>query len=151
MNREIKPFKYNGSIYINSSKSIYQRAVAIACLSKKKFQIIGDSNNTDSQTAIRICKEMGFNIVKSDNNLEIFESLEPVKNRIIASVQNNFAFHDVNPVKFIKVSRRALYFSISCSQAIWKPDEKWIMKLTKSRYNYSVLDKILMKIKKFID
>ncbi len=75
MNREIKPFKYNGSIYINSSKSIYQRAVAIACLSKKKFQIIGDSNNTDSQTAIRICKEMGFNIVKSENNLEIFGEL----------------------------------------------------------------------------
>lgn len=72
-------------------------------------------------------------------------------NLLLGSLQTNTAFHDVNPIKFIKVSRRALYFSISCSQAIWKPDEKWIMKLTKSRYNFSVLDKILMKIKKFID
>ena len=85
MNREIKPFKYNGSIYINSSKSIYQRAVAIACLSKKKFQIIGDSNNTDSQTAIRICKEMGFNIVKSENNLEIFGELRSDKSSLQTS------------------------------------------------------------------
>ena len=89
MNREIKPFKYNGSIYINSSKSIYQRAVAIACLSKKKFQIIGDSNNTDSQTAIRICKEMGFNIVKSENNLEIFGELYSDKSSLqISSIES---------------------------------------------------------------
>jgi len=89
MNREIKPFKYNGSIYINSSKSIYQRAVAIACLSKKKFQIIGDSNNTDSQTAIRICKELGFNIVKSENNLEIFGELYLDKSSLqISSIES---------------------------------------------------------------
>ena len=85
MNKEIKPFKYNGSIYINSSKSVYQRAVALACFSKKKFQIIGDSNNTDSQTAIRICKEMGFNIVKSENNLEIFGELRSDKSSLQTS------------------------------------------------------------------
>ena len=85
MTREIKPFKYNGSIYINSSKSVYQRAVALACFSKKKFQIIGDSNNTDSQTAIRICKEMGFNIVKSENNLEIFGELHSDKSSLQTS------------------------------------------------------------------
>jgi len=89
MNREIKPFKYNGSIYINSSKSVYQRAVALACFSKKKFQIIGDSNNTDSQTAIRICKEMGFNIVKSENNLEIFGELYSDKSSLqISSIES---------------------------------------------------------------
>ena len=85
MNKEIKPFKYNGSIYINSSKSVYQRAVALACFSKKKFQIIGDSNNTDSQTAIRICKVMGFNIVKSENNLEIFGELRSDKSSLQTS------------------------------------------------------------------
>ena len=89
MNRKIKPFKYNGSIYINSSKSVYQRAVALACFSKKKFQIIGDSNNTDSQTAIRICKEMGFNIVKSENNLEIFGELYSDKSSLqISSIES---------------------------------------------------------------
>ena len=85
MNKEIKPFKYNGSIYINSSKSVYQRAVALACFSKKKFQIIGDSNNTDSQTAIRICKEMGFNIVKSENKLEIFGEWHSYKSSLQTS------------------------------------------------------------------
>ena len=89
MNREIKPFKYNGSIYINSSKSVYQRAVALACFSKKKFQIIGDSNNTDSQTAIRICKEMGLNIVKSENKLEIFGELYSDKSSLqISSIES---------------------------------------------------------------
>lgn len=77
-------------------------------------------------------------IIKSEPNL------------LLGSLQTNTAFHDVNPVKYIKSSRRALYFSISCSQAIWRPDEKWIMRLTKSRFNYSVLDKILIKIKKLI-
>ena len=89
MNREIKPFKYNGSIYINSSKSVYQRVVALACFSKKKFQIIGDSNNTDSQTAIRICKEMGLNIVKSENKLEIFGELYSDKSSLqISSIES---------------------------------------------------------------
>ena len=89
MNREIKPFKYNGSIYINSSKSVYQRAVALACFSKKKFQIIGDSNNTDSQTAIRICKVMGLNIVKSENKLEIFGELYSDKSSLqISSIES---------------------------------------------------------------
>ena len=89
MNKEIKPFKYNGSIYINSSKSIYQRAVALACFSKKKFQIIGDSNNTDSQTAIRICKVMGLNIVKSENKLEIFGELYSDKSSLqISSIES---------------------------------------------------------------
>ena len=89
MNKEIKPFKYNGSIYINSSKSVYQRAVALACFSKKKFQIIGDSNNTDSQTAIRICKEMGLNIVKSENKLEIFGELHSDKSSLqISSIES---------------------------------------------------------------
>ena len=89
MNKEIKPFKYNGSIYINSSKSVYQRAVALACFSKKKFQIIGDSNNTDSQTAIRICKVMGLNIVKSENKLEIFGELYSDKSSLqISSIES---------------------------------------------------------------
>ena len=89
MNKEIKPFKYNGSIYINSSKSVYQRAVALACFSKKKFQIIGDSNNTDSQTAIRICKVMGLNIVKSENKLEIYGELYSDKSSLqISSIES---------------------------------------------------------------
>lgn len=31
MDREIAPFSYNGTLYINSSKSYFQRALAISC------------------------------------------------------------------------------------------------------------------------
>ena len=57
MHKVIKPFRYNGSIKINSSKSIYQRCLALSCFSNSDFIIVGDSNNDDVKTAKEICKK----------------------------------------------------------------------------------------------
>ena len=69
MHKVIKPFRYNGSIKINSSKSIYQRCLALSCFSNSDFIIVGDSNNDDVKTAKEICKKIGLDLKKSKNNL----------------------------------------------------------------------------------
>ena len=71
MNKIINPFKYNGSIKINSSKSIFQRALAISCFSKSEFTIVGDYNNEDTTTAIQICKKIGLDIKINKNELKV--------------------------------------------------------------------------------
>ena len=71
MNKIINPFKYNGSIKINSSKSIFQRALAISCFSKSEFTIVGDYNNEDTTTAIQICKKIGLEIKINKNELKV--------------------------------------------------------------------------------
>ena len=71
MNKIINPFKYNGSIKINSSKSIFQRALAISCFSKSEFTIVGDYNNEDTITAIQICKKIGLDIKINKNELKV--------------------------------------------------------------------------------
>ena len=71
MNKIINPFKYNGSIKINSSKSIFQRALAISCFSKSEFTIVGDYNNEDTTTAIQVCKKIGLDIKINKNELKV--------------------------------------------------------------------------------
>jgi len=71
MNKVIHPFKYDGSININSSKSIFQRALAISCFSESEFIIVGDYCNQDSITAIEICKKIGLDITCNENGLKV--------------------------------------------------------------------------------
>ena len=71
MNKVIRPFKYDGSININSSKSIFQRALAISCFSKSEFIVVGDYCNQDSITAIEICKKIGLDITYNENGLKV--------------------------------------------------------------------------------
>ena len=56
---------------------------------------------------------------KCSGDLEIHESIEP-ENLLIAGLQNNLAFHDVNPVKSIDGSRNTFYLAISCSSSVGK-------------------------------
>lgn len=44
----------------------------------------------------------------------------PVAGLLIASLQNNRAFHDVEPIETIVGERRAFYMALSCSQPIWR-------------------------------
>ena len=60
----------------------------------------------------------------SDKSLKIFEEIKPEKNCLIASLQNNLAFHDVNPIEYIEGSRNAFYLAISSSIPIWKNVER---------------------------
>ena len=84
--------------------------------------------------------------VKNDDELEISKIIKPKPNLLIASLQNNVAFHDVYPIKKIDGSRNAFYIAISSSTKIWK-DVKEISinkKFNKNRYKKkSLLDKVL--------
>jgi hypothetical protein len=53
-----------------------------------------------------------------NENLLIKKIINTKKNRMIASLQSNIAFHDVNPL--LRGERRAAYMSISCNSKIWK-------------------------------
>ena len=55
-----------------------------------------------------------------NNTLEIHEEIKPKKNLLIAGLQNNLAFHDVNPITSVKGSRNAFYLAISSTVPIWK-------------------------------
>ena len=82
---------------------------------------------------------------KNDSgDLEIHESIEPEKNLLIAGLQNNLAFHDVNPVKSIDGSRNAFYLAISCSSSVWKDvkSNEFNLKYNKNRVKLNIYQKI---------
>ena len=83
MHRIINPFRYNGSLTISSSKSIFQRALALACFSDVNFHIKGDSYNEDSKVAKEICKKIGFDVIENDNELDISGNMVVEKKSII--------------------------------------------------------------------
>ena len=56
---------------------------------------------------------------KKDNKLIVKKIINPKPNLLIASLQSNESFHDVNPVKFIDGSRNAFYIAISSNINIW--------------------------------
>ncbi len=89
---------------------------------------------------------------KNQNDLQIFESYKPITNRVIASVQNNFAFHDVNPIKKIIGQRNAFYLAISANKKIWIDCENDSLnkKYNPNRYNYSKYENLINRLKKKI-
>lgn len=77
-----------------------------------------------------------------NKELKHVKNILPEKNMFVASLQTNFAFHDVKPISYIVGSRRVLYIAVSCSKKIWADDEKYVMKHTKSRYERNLFEKI---------
>ena len=81
------------------------------------------------------------------NDLEIHESIKPEKNLLIAGLQNNLAFHDVNPVNSVEGSRNAFYLAISCSLSIWKDvkSDSFNLKYNKNRVRLNFFERIKKK------
>jgi 5-enolpyruvylshikimate-3-phosphate synthase len=71
MNRIISPFKYKGSVNINSSKSYFQRALAIFLISESKVELVGNPYENDILTALNICKKAGLCFKKTKNSIKI--------------------------------------------------------------------------------
>jgi hypothetical protein len=60
----------------------------------------------------------------------------PTSGLLIASLQSNRAFHDVEPVAEIDGERRAFYMAVSCSQPVWKKElHRKLSTLSKNRYD----------------
>jgi len=71
MDKEIYPFSYNGTIKIHSSKSYFQRAIALSCLTNSNCLINGYSYSDDIHVALKICSEIGFEVILSDDCVKI--------------------------------------------------------------------------------
>jgi hypothetical protein len=60
----------------------------------------------------------------------------PVSGLLIASLQSNRAFHDVEPIERIVGERRAFYMAVSCNEPIWKKEiHRKLSALNKNRYD----------------
>jgi len=81
------------------------------------------------------------------DDLELHESIKPERNLLIAGLQNNLAFHDVNPVRSVEGSRNAFYLAISCSLSIWKDvkSDNFNLKYNKNRVRINFFEKIKKK------
>jgi hypothetical protein len=65
----------------------------------------------------------------------------PVAGLLIASLQSNRAFHDVEPIARICGERRAIYMAVSCSKPIWKREANAALRaLSKNRYDAPATD-----------
>ena len=56
----------------------------------------------------------------NDKKVQIAKEIKPNPYLLIASLQNNISYHDVNPITEITGTRNAFYIAISCSNPIWK-------------------------------
>ena len=67
-------------------------------------------------------------------NLYLKKIYRPIAGLLVASLQSNRAFHDVDPIVSIDGERRAFYIAISCSGPIWKKEtNKDLSALKKNR------------------
>lgn len=73
----------------------------------------------------------------------------PVSGLLIASLQSNRAFHDVDPIAKIDGQRRAFYMAVSCSEPVWKKEaHKKLSVLNKNRYDPPPLPRILNRLRR---
>lgn len=94
-----------------------------------------------------------------EHRLYRLEGLEPVIDKVyppqpnfmVASLQSNMAFHDVNPVTAIEGFRKAMYLAVSCSAVIWRPHRNLaLQKLTKNRYRPSQAERVISRVRQAV-
>tara|TARA_B100000287_G_C20593782_1_gene765287 strand:- start:430 stop:1185 length:756 start_codon:yes stop_codon:yes gene_type:complete len=67
-----------------------------------------------------------------NRKVKLEKKIEVKKNRLLASIQSNDAYHAVDPL--LAGERRAIYMSISCSTRIWKDyEDSFLRNLSKNR------------------
>lgn len=91
---------------------------------------------------------------KYKDKLTINNIIKPKPNVLVASVQSNISFHDVNPVTRINGTRNACYIAISSNNKIWKNIEynNFNKRFHKNRVvsKLSFLKKIKIYLSKFL-
>ena len=93
-----------------------------------------------------------YKVSKNNKELEVNKIYEPEKNLLIATLQNNVAFHDVNPITFIEGQRNAFYLAISSNKRTWKPSTRNYInkKYNKNRVENTVFKKFFLNIKRIL-
>jgi hypothetical protein len=75
-----------------------------------------------------------FLVHDCNSNFNIVKKIKPKHNLAIISLQNNQAYHSVNPVSNCKKPRYAIYLSIFCKGNIWKKiNNDYLSKMSKNR------------------
>ena len=90
-------------------------------------------------------------LYKMDKNYKMhqIESYSVKQDFFIATLQNNTAFHDVNPIIKINGYRKAIYVGITCTEDIWAPiQDKKHAELTQNRQLQTTLfDRVMKKFR----
>lgn len=71
MKRLVKPSVVNGTVIAPASKSVAQRAIALASMAKGKSEIIFPGNSDDVIAAINVCRELGADIKELNDRLVV--------------------------------------------------------------------------------
>ena len=79
----------------------------------------------------------GYSFEQSQDRMKHEFSVTPEKGLMLASLQMNHSFHDVDPIQEITGFRKAFYIAISCSRPIWVKGDQSLMKRTVNRYQGS--------------
>lgn len=81
--------------------------------------------------------------VFNSNKLKPSYKIKPNRNLLIAGLQNNLAFHDVNPILRIDGTRNAFYLAISSTVPIWKKVKvnSFNLKYNKNRVTLNIFQK----------
>lgn len=75
----------------------------------------------------------------------------PMAGLLIASLQSNRAFHDVEPISEIVGERRAFYIAVSCSKAIWRKEvHRKLSTLNKNRYDAPPIEALSTKLRRLL-
>jgi len=82
---------------------------------------------------------------KESGNMKLENIIVPKPNMLIASLQTNISYHDVNPIKEIEGTRNAFYLAISSSIKTWKSVKysKFNLKYNKNRCKKNFLRKMI--------
>lgn len=93
-----------------------------------------------------------YKVSKNNKELEVNKIYEPEKNLLIATLQNNVAFHDVNPITYIEGQRNAFYLAISSNKRTWKSSTRNYInkKYNKNRVENTVFKKLFLNIKRIL-
>ena len=69
MKRFVRSSAVNGVVQAPASKSVAQRAIALASMAEGRSEILNVGNSDDCQAAIRVCRDLGANIDGNANYL----------------------------------------------------------------------------------
>ncbi len=83
-----------------------------------------------------------------DKKAQMVKEIKPEPNLLIASLQNNISYHDVNPISQITGTRNAFYIAISCSNPIWKKVKvnDFNLKHNRNRCKLNFFSKLMKKL-----
>lgn len=80
MKKLVRPSAVKGTVKAPASKSLAQRAIALAMLANGQSEIINPGTSADVKAAINVCRELGAQIVETSGKLIVRGGVKPPSN-----------------------------------------------------------------------